>query len=114
MTPPGFDPGGLYPALLNIHGGPFTQYGNRFFDEVQIQARAGYVVVLANPRGSRAGRTAGVGRSCGPKLGRSGHRLGPVDYDDVMAVVDEALRRYPAIDGERLGVLGGSYGGYMT
>ena len=52
MRPPGFEPGTTYPAFLNIHGGPFTQYGNRFFDEFQVTAAAGYVVVYSNPRGS--------------------------------------------------------------
>jgi dipeptidyl aminopeptidase/acylaminoacyl peptidase len=115
VLPPGFDPAGSYPALLVIHGGPFTQYGNRFFDEVQLYASAGYVVVFSNPRGS-SGRETAWGRAItGPK-----HRVDPgtgwgsVDYDDLMAVMDEAQRRYPAIDPDRLGVLGGSYGGYMT
>ena len=115
VTPPDFDPDGSYPALLNIHGGPFTQYGNRFFDEVQLQARAGYMVVFANPRGS-SGRETSRGRAIGgPKMRTDpGTGWGSVDFDDLMAVVDEALRRYPLIDAERLGVLGGSYGGYMT
>ena len=52
VRPPGFDPDGVYPAVLNIHGGPFTQYGDRFFDEFQMYAAAGYVVLFANPRGS--------------------------------------------------------------
>ncbi|HEX9258063.1 MAG TPA: S9 family peptidase [Acidimicrobiales bacterium] len=115
VTPPGFDAARRYPALLNVHGGPFTQFGNRFFDEAQVQAAAGYVVLMANPRGS-SGREEAWGRAiCGPK-----DRFGPgtgwgsVDVDDVLAVVDEALRRFPFIDPERLGVLGGSYGGYMT
>ena len=98
-----------------IHGGPFTQYGNRFFDEAQLYARAGYVVLLSNPRGS-SGRETAWGRAIvGPKVRNDpGTGWGSVDYDDLMAVVDVALERYPFIDGERLGVLGGSYGGYMT
>ena len=113
--PPGFDPARRYPALLNIHGGPFTQYGNRFFDEAQVQAAAGFVVVMANPRGS-SGREESWGRAIvGPKVASDpGTSWGSVDYDDVMAAMDEALRRYPAIDPARTGVLGGSYGGYMT
>jgi dipeptidyl aminopeptidase/acylaminoacyl peptidase len=114
-TPRGFDPTRSYPALLNVHGGPFTQYGNRFFDEAQLQAAAGYVVLLANPRGS-SGREEAWGRAIvGPRVVPDpGTGWGSVDFDDLMAVVDEALRRYPFIDAERLGVLGGSYGGYMT
>ncbi len=112
LTPPGFDPAGSYPALVNVHGGPFAQYANRFFDEFQIQAAAGYVVVWCNPRGS-SGREESFGRAIsGQPLGGTG--WGSVDYDDVMAVVDQALTSYPAIDGDRLGILGGSYGGYMT
>ena len=115
VTPPDFDPAGSYPALLTIHGGPFSQFGNRFFDEVQLYARAGYVVVFANPRGS-SGRETSWGRAItGSKLRTDpGTGWGSVDYEDVMAVTDEALRRYPAIDAGRLGVLGGSYGGYLT
>jgi dipeptidyl aminopeptidase/acylaminoacyl peptidase len=115
LTPPGYDPSRRYPALLNVHGGPHTQYGNRFLDEAQIQASAGYVVLLSNPRGS-SGREESWGRAInGPKdTYGPGTGWGSVDYDDLMAVVDEALRRFPFIDPDRVGVLGGSYGGYMT
>jgi dipeptidyl aminopeptidase/acylaminoacyl peptidase len=112
LTPADLDPAGTYPALLNIHGGPFAQYGDQFFDELQIQAGAGYVALCCNPRGS-SGREEAFGRTiCGPSLGGTG--WGSVDYDDVMAVVDHALAAYPFVDADRLGVLGGSYGGYMT
>ena len=112
LTPPDFDPTGSYPALVNVHGGPFTQYANRFFDEFQIQAGAGYVVLSCNPRGS-SGREESYGRAiCGPPLGGTG--WGSVDYDDIMTVVDHALKSYPYLNPDRLGVLGGSYGGYMT
>lgn len=112
--PKDFDPTTTYPMLLNIHGGPFTQYGNFYFDEFQVQADAGYVVVCSNPRGG-SGRHAEWGNAVrGPKHKNPGTGWGSVDYDDVMAVVDEALRRFDFIDAERLGVLGGSYGGYLT
>lgn len=112
MRPAGFEEGRRYPALLNIHGGPFTQYGNRFFDEFQVYAGGGYAVVYANPRGS-SGYGEEWGRAIrGPIEGGPG--WGTVDYEDLMAVTDEALRRYDFIDAGRLGVLGGSYGGYMT
>jgi dipeptidyl aminopeptidase/acylaminoacyl peptidase len=112
MRPLGFEPGRRYPALLNIHGGPFTQYGNKFFDEFQVQAGSGYVVLYANPRGS-SGYSEEWGRAIrGPV--DEGPGWGTVDYEDLMAVVDEALRRFDFCDPERLGVLGGSYGGYMT
>lgn len=110
--PPDFDPAENYPMLLNIHGGPFTQYGDFFYDEAQHQARAGYVVVLSNPRGG-SGRDNNWARAiCGRALGGPG--WGSVDFDDVMAIVDAALEQFPFIDSNRLGVIGGSYGGYMT
>jgi len=110
--PAGFEEGKTYPALLNIHGGPFTQYGNGFFDETQVYAGGGYVVLYANPRGS-SGYSEEWGRAImGP--GELGPGWGSVDYEDLMGVVDTALERFDFIDGERLGVLGGSYGGYMT
>ena len=115
MRPVGFTTGRRYPTLVNIHGGPFTQYGNRFFDEFQLQAGAGFAVVYCNPRGS-SGYSEAWGRAirwpeC--KLDPGGG-WGTVDYDDIMAVVEEAVRRFDFIDSERMGVLGGSYGGYMT
>jgi dipeptidyl aminopeptidase/acylaminoacyl peptidase len=112
MRPCGFEPGQRYPVLLEIHGGPFTQYGNRFLDEFQVYAGAGYAVLYANPRGS-SGYSEEWGRAIrGPVEGGPG--WGTRDHDDLMAVVDEALERFDFIDPDRLGVLGGSYGGYMT
>ncbi|MEY2478055.1 MAG: hypothetical protein QOG87_3370, partial [Actinomycetota bacterium] len=115
MRPAGFAAGARYPTLLNIHGGPFTQYGNRFFDEFQVQTGAGYAVIYANPRGS-SGYSEVWGRAIrGAKADVApGSGWGGVDYDDLMAVSDEAVRRFDFVDGERLGVIGGSYGGYMT
>src|SRR5204862_1827861 len=112
VRPVDFDPARTYPALLNIHGGPFTQYGNHFFDEFQVQAGAGYAVVYSNPRGS-SGYSEAWGRAInGPVAGGPG--WGTRDYEDLMAVADEAVRRFDFVDPERLGVMGGSYGGYMT
>jgi dipeptidyl aminopeptidase/acylaminoacyl peptidase len=106
MKPFGFEPGRRYPALLNIHGGPHAQYGHTFFDEFQVYAGAGYVVIFTNPRGSQ-----GYGeRFTREVLGD----WGGGDFADIMAGLDEALRRYDCIDPERLGVMGGSYGGFMT
>jgi dipeptidyl aminopeptidase/acylaminoacyl peptidase len=115
MRPIGFEPGQRYPALLNIHGGPFAAYSAGFFDEFQYQAGAGYAVMFSNPRGSD-----GYGQSWGdairgPKCAdEPGSGWGGIDHDDVMAVVDEALRRFEFIDPDRLGILGGSYGGFLT
>lgn len=102
--------GTKHPTLLNIHGGPFAQYGNRLFDEFQVQAAAGYAVVYSNPRGS-SGYSEAWGRAIRPGDGTG---WGTVDFEDLMAVMDEAERRFDFVDPERTGVLGGSYGGYMT
>lgn len=112
--PHDFDPTKKYPALLNIHGGPFTQYGNYFFDEFQIQANAGYVVLCSNPRGGSGRDTDWAHAILGPKHKHPGTGWGGADYDDCIAVVDAALDQYDFIDADRVGVLGGSYGGYMT
>jgi dipeptidyl aminopeptidase/acylaminoacyl peptidase len=113
IRPPDFDEGKRYPTLLNIHGGPFSQYTTGFFDEFQVYAGAGYAVLYANPRGS-SGYTEAWGRAIrGPSNGQ-GPGWGTVDYQDLMAVVDTAVERFGFIDPGRLGVLGGSYGGYMT
>ena len=106
MRPAGFGAGQRYPTLLNIHGGPHAQYGHNFFDEFQVYAGAGYAVVYTNPRGSQGYGEAFTQAVVGD--------WGGGDYADVMAALDEALARYPFIDPERLGVLGGSYGGYMA
>jgi dipeptidyl aminopeptidase/acylaminoacyl peptidase len=112
IRPAAFEEGKKYPMLLNIHGGPFTQYGNKFFDEFQVYAGAGYVVVYSNPRGS-SGYSEAWGRAIRGPVG-GGPGWGSVDYEDVMAVTDEAVKRFDFIDADRLGVLGGSYGGFMT
>jgi len=113
VRPPGFEPGKRYPTLLTIHGGPFGQYGTGFFDEFQVMAGAGYVVLYSNPRGG-SGYSEAHGRAiCGP-LNGLGPGWGTRDYEDVMAVVDTALEQFDCVDAERLGVIGGSYGGYMT
>lgn len=115
IRPSSLEPGVRYPTLVNIHGGPFTQYGQRLFDEFQIQAEAGYAIVYSNPRGS-SGYGEAWGRAIrGPKAAVDpGTGWGSVDFEDVMAVTEEAVRRFDFVDGDRLGVLGGSYGGYMT
>jgi dipeptidyl aminopeptidase/acylaminoacyl peptidase len=113
VRPPGFDEGRRYPVLLTIHGGPFSQYGTGFFDEVQVYASAGYCVLFSNPRGG-SGKSEAWGRAIRGPGGGEGKGWGSVDYEDLMGVVDSALEHYPFLDGERLGVLGGSYGGYMT
>ncbi len=105
MTPPDFDPGRRYPTILQIHGGPQTQYGNRFMHEFHYLAAQGYVVGFCNPRGSQG---------YGDDFARAIHtRWGSADYDDVMAWADH-MAGLPYVDVERFGVTGGSYGGFMT
>jgi dipeptidyl aminopeptidase/acylaminoacyl peptidase len=96
---------GPHPVLLVVHGGPFAAYDWGLFDEAQVYAAAGYAVVLANPRGS-----AGYGQSHGRAIVRA---FGTVDADDLLALLDSALER-PELDPARVGVMGGSYGGFMT
>ena len=106
MKPFGFQAGRRYPLLLNVHGGPHAQYGYPFFDEFQVQAGAGYAVLYTNPRGSQGYGEAFTRAVVGD--------WGGGDAADVLAGLDEALRRFDWIDPERLGLLGGSYGGFMT
>jgi len=115
MRPAGFDENTRYPVLLNVHGGPHTQYGEYFFDEAQMQAAAGFVVVLGNPRGS-SGRHEGWGQAImGTKHPvHPGSGWGSVDVADVLSIIDGALERYTFCDRDRVGMLGGSYGGFMA
>ncbi len=106
MRPPGLGPGGRAPVLLNVHGGPHAAYGYGFFDEFQVYAGAGYGVVYLNPRGSQGYGEAFTHAVVGD--------WGGGDVDDVLAGLDEALRRFPFMDPARLGVMGGSYGGFVT
>jgi acylaminoacyl-peptidase len=97
--------GGRHPAVLEIHGGPHTQYGEAFFHEFQVLAAAGYVVVFSNPRGSK-----GYGEAfCNAIKGN----WGEADWEDIQAVT-AFMKAQPFIDSKRMGVMGGSYGGYMT
>jgi dipeptidyl aminopeptidase/acylaminoacyl peptidase len=102
-VPPGAGP---HPVLLNIHGGPFAQYSVHLFDETQVYADAGYAVVYCNPRGS-----AGYGEPHGRVIKDA---MGTVDLHDVLDFLDGAVAAHPELDGARVGILGGSYGGYLT
>lgn len=115
MAPVGAEGGRRYPVLLNVHGGPFTSYGNRFFDEFQLQAGAGFGVLYCNPRGS-SGYSEAWGRAVRwPECEHDpGSGWGGVDFDDIMACAEEGCRRFDWADPDRVGILGGSYGGYMT
>jgi dipeptidyl aminopeptidase/acylaminoacyl peptidase len=105
MTPPDFDPGARYPAILEIHGGPMLQYGFSFMLEFHYLAAQGYVVFFTNPRGSQ-----GYGRAF---VDANYNDFGGKAYEDLMAWTDH-IAALPYIDETRLGVTGGSYGGYMT
>jgi dipeptidyl aminopeptidase/acylaminoacyl peptidase len=105
LKPPGFDPTRKYPSILEIHGGPLTQYGFFFMHEFYFLAAQGYVVYFSNPRG---------GRGYGEEHAKAIHlNWGSADYDDIMAWTD-TIQALPYIDPQRMGVTGGSYGGYMT
>lgn len=104
--PPG---DGQVPTLVNIHGGPAAQYGYGFFDEFQIYAGAGYGVVATNPRGS-----SGYGRDHVRAVIGEWHRDDPPDLVDELAIPDTAAAAFPRLDLDRLGVMGGSYGGFAT
>ncbi len=95
------------PVLLNIHGGPATQYGFGFFDEFQVYAGAGYAVVACNPRGS-----SGRGLEFVRAVREDG--WGTIDVSDVTAALESVLERFPRLDEDRLGIMGGSYGGFMA
>ncbi|MCU1361504.1 MAG: hypothetical protein JWN99_2793, partial [Ilumatobacteraceae bacterium] len=115
MRPTDFDPSQHYPVILNVHGGPHTQYGETMFDEAQFQVAAGFVVVMCNPRGG-SGREQSFGQAImGPRHPHApGRGWGSVDVDDVLAVLDHVLANYPFCDRDRVGMQGGSYGGFMA
>jgi len=94
------------PCVLEIHGGPHAAYGNAFFHEFQVLAAEGYGVVYLNPRGSQ-----GYGQRF---TAATRHDWGGKDYEDLMRGLDHVLAAHSWIDPERLGVAGGSYGGFMT
>ncbi len=105
LMPAGFKRGKRYPALLQIHGGPHAQYGVGFFHEFQVLAAAGYVVVYSNPRGSK-----GYGRDFCHAIRGS---WGEADWIDLQAVT-AFTKLQPYVDPKGMGVMGGSYGGFMT
>ena len=105
LLPKDYDPDKKYPAIFDIHGGPKTTYGNVFYHEMQLWANMGYFVFFTNPRGSD-----GRGNDFMDIFGK----YGTIDYEDLMKFADVVLDTYPAIDREKVGVTGGSYGGFMT
>jgi dipeptidyl aminopeptidase/acylaminoacyl peptidase len=106
LKPAGLREDRKYPLILSIHGGPHGMSGWSFNPTFQVYAARGYAVLYLNPRGS-----SGYGQKFSDG---TLNEWGGGDYKDLMAGVDEALRKYPWIDQNRLGVTGGSYGGFMT
>ena len=105
MQPPRARSGRTYPAVIEVHGGPHAQYGYGLFHEFQVLAAAGYVVVYSNPRGSK-----GYGRDhCAAIHGC----WGTADWLDIQALTT-FTKRQSFVDSTRVGIMGGSYGGYMT
>ena len=92
--------------ILQIHGGPYASYGIHLFDETQVLVDAGYAVVYCNPRGS-----AGYGRAHGRSIRQA---MGTLDFADVIDFLEGAVAADQSLDGARVGVMGGSYGGYLT
>ena len=105
LEPKDYDPSKKYPAILDIHGGPRGSYGPVFYHEMQLWANEGYFVFFCNVHGSD-----GRGDAFADLRGK----FGTIDFDDFMQFTDAVLKAYPQIDPKRLGVTGGSYGGYMT
>ena len=105
MKPVGAVPGKRYPVVLEIHGGPHAMYGHGFSFEFQLLAAEGYGVLYTNPRGSH-----GYGQEFAHAV--IGH-YGEDDYADLLAAIDHAAS-FDWVDPSRLGVTGGSYGGFMT
>jgi dipeptidyl aminopeptidase/acylaminoacyl peptidase len=106
VKPVGWQEGKKYPVILSVHGGPAGQYGVDWYHEFQVYAAKGYAVVFTNPRGS-----TGYGQKF--ERGIAGE-WGGKDYLDVMNGLDAALKKYPWLDADHMGVTGGSYGGFMT
>jgi dipeptidyl aminopeptidase/acylaminoacyl peptidase len=105
VKPHGFDPSKKYPLVLNVHGGPQSQWTDAFRGDWQVYPAKGYVVAFCNPTGS-----TGYGQAFTDGItGDWGGRV----YRDLMKVTDE-LEKLPYVDKDRMGVMGWSYGGYMT
>ncbi|WP_338152474.1 S9 family peptidase [Indiicoccus explosivorum] len=106
MKPRGFEEGKKFPLIVNIHGGPHAMYGNTFFHEMQLLSARGFGVLYVNPRGSHSYSQIFVDAVRGD--------YGGGDYRDIMNALDSVIESNSWIDTERLGVTGGSYGGFMT
>jgi dipeptidyl aminopeptidase/acylaminoacyl peptidase len=106
VPPVDFTPGGSYPMILKIHGGPHSAYGNTFFPTFHVLSEAGFFVLYTNPRGS-----SNYGHEF---MYATRGEWGLMDREDYLTGVETALAAHAEIDPDRLGVSGGSYGGFMT
>jgi dipeptidyl aminopeptidase/acylaminoacyl peptidase len=104
VKPHNFDPARKYPLILNVHGGPQSNWADAFRGDWQVYPGAGYIVAFPNPHGS-----TGFGQDYTAEI--SGDFGGRV-YEDLMKVTD-ALEKLPYVDATRMGAMGWSYGGYM-
>lgn len=105
LLPVDFDKNKKYPTILSIHGGPKTEFSNIFHHEHQVFANDGYIIIYTNPHGSSGN---------GVKYSDIRGKYGTIDYEDLMHFTDFAIKKYPQIDENNMGVYGGSYGGFMT
>ena len=105
MKPPTFKAGKKYPLIVQIHGGPHAAYGNSLFHEFQVLAARGYLVFFSNPHGS-----VGYGEDFARALH---HQWGIPDSQDIFNAL-KRIKRLRYVDSKRMGVMGGSYGGFMT
>lgn len=106
MKPKGYTEGEKYPLVVNIHGGPHAMYANTFVHEMQLLAARGFGVLYVNPRGSHSYSQEFVDAVRGD--------YGGADYQDIMKSLQTMVEEHSWIDQDRLGVTGGSYGGFMT
>lgn len=104
LLPEGYNQANKYPAILDIHGGPKTIYSDVYYHEMQVWANLGYIVFFTNPRG---------GDAYDDSFADIRGKYGSVDYNDIMKFTDIVIESY-SVDTDRIGVTGGSYGGFMT
>lgn len=106
IKPVGFEPGNSYPLVMKIHGGPHSAYGNTWFQAFHTLSASGMFVFYPNPRGSSSYGNAFTFATMG--------QWGVMDEEDFMTGLEAVIQSYPEVDRNRIGVSGGSYGGFMT
>ena len=106
IKPVGYEEGGSYPLVMKIHGGPHTAYGNTWFQAFHTLSASGMFVFYPNPRGSSSYGHEFMYATKG--------QWGKMDEEDFMTGLQTVLEKYPDVDPDRIGVSGGSYGGFMT